>query len=140
MLRHLDISGCGCVGEEALRYVVEGCPNLQHLDVSGIPMSDGVFQKILTCKNLKSLFLTNCDLSKIKLDLIPKNIPGLLHLFIGPRYKIGYNSTRELSQHMPHLKIKDFSFLIGMNEYWRTKNEFVHYYFRDGRMPPKYLK
>ncbi|XP_023707773.1 uncharacterized protein LOC111864631 [Cryptotermes secundus] len=105
MLKHLDVSHCPALGAKAIKYVAEGCPQLQLLDVSGIPMSGSIFRQILRCRNLKALFFIRCDLRGINLKLVSTYIPGLLHLCIGPGFPLSNEALREIKQQMPHLTI-----------------------------------
>jgi hypothetical protein len=91
---------------KAIKYVAEGCPDLQHLNVSEIPMSGSMFRQILRCRNLKTLLIIGCDLTGINLNLISTYITGLLYLYIGPEFQLADKVIGELKQQMPHLTIK----------------------------------
>jgi hypothetical protein len=47
MLKCLEVSACIRVGRRAITYVAEGCPQLQHLNVSHNPVSERMFRQIL---------------------------------------------------------------------------------------------
>jgi hypothetical protein len=106
MLKYLDVSSCRDLGTKAIKYVAEGCPDLQHLDVSGIPMSGNMFRQILRCRNLKALLIIGCDFTGIDLKLISTYMPGLLCLCIGPEFQSPDKFISEMKQQMPHLTIK----------------------------------
>jgi Leucine-rich repeat (LRR) protein len=107
VLKYLDVSNCQQLDVTAFKYVAEGCPQLQHLDVSNIPISDGMFRQILRCRNLKALFMWDCDLTEIDLNLISTNISGLLYLYIGPRFQLRDDVRSEMKRTMPQLVIKE---------------------------------
>ncbi|PNF33443.1 hypothetical protein B7P43_G03354 [Cryptotermes secundus] len=126
LLTRLSVSHCQNVDKKAIQYVAEGCPQLQHLDVSGIPMSDELFRQILRCRTLTLLMMTFTDVSVIDLDLISTNIPGLKELLIGPKYKFGHDCTRDIKQHMPHLNIWAPQFASDIQDYYTQKYEYVN--------------
>jgi Leucine-rich repeat (LRR) protein len=88
LIKYLDVSGCTELGKKSMKYVAEGCPELQYLDVSGIPISEGMFRQILSCRNLKTLMMKGCDLGDIDLNLISTTIADLLSLHTGPRFQL----------------------------------------------------
>jgi hypothetical protein len=125
MLTHLDISYCQELGSKALRYVADGCPNLEHLDVSGISITNCVFRQILRCRNLKALFMRDCDLASIDLKLISTRIPGLEHLYIGPDFHIQDEVMSEMQRRMPNLTVKRASAVNGTKEYTHLKGKYA---------------
>jgi Leucine-rich repeat (LRR) protein len=128
MLKYLDVSKSRELGIKAIKYVAEGCPNLQHLDVSGIHISDGIFRQILRCRNLKTLFMKDCDLRWINLKLISTNISGLSHLYIGPDYRLQNEIKNELKQHMRDLTVTQASAERGSKEYSHLKSQQIMLY------------
>jgi hypothetical protein len=80
LLKYLKVSYCKQLDVTALKYVADGCPQLQYLNVSFIPITDGMFRQILRCRNLKTLIMWGCDLAGIDLNLISTNISGLTYL------------------------------------------------------------
>jgi hypothetical protein len=128
MLKYLDISKSKEVGTRAIKYVAEGCPDLQHLDVSGIPISENMFRQILRCRNLKTLFIRDCDLRQINLKLISRYIPGLLHLYIGPHFRLQDEVIREMKQQLRNLTITQASAEHGSKEYTHFKSENIVQY------------
>jgi hypothetical protein len=125
MLKYLDISLCVRVGKKAMKYVAEGCPQLQHLDVSRIPISDSMFRQILRCRNLKTLFMWDCKLSGINLCSISTHIDGLLLLYIGGKCQIPDEVINELQEQMALLHIKQDSVSCDASEYFRNKCELL---------------
>jgi hypothetical protein len=123
MLKYLDISDCGRVGKRAMTYVAEGCPQLQYLNVSRIPVSERMFRQILRCRNLKILLMRNCYLPNINLRLISTRINGLLYLLVGPEFELPDEVRNQLKQEMPHLVINEFSLLSDGSEYLRMKTD-----------------
>jgi Leucine-rich repeat (LRR) protein len=126
MLRHLDVSYCQELGgSRAFKYIADGCPNLDHLDVSGNSITNGVFRQILRCRNLKTLFMKDCDLERIDLKLISTSLPGLKDLFIGPDFHIRDEVMSEMQRRMPNLTVKRASAVNGSKEYTFIKSKFV---------------
>jgi hypothetical protein len=125
MLKYLDISLCVRVGKKAIKYVAQGCPQLQHLDVSSNPITHSMFQQILRCRTLKSLFMWDCDLSGINLRSISTHIDGLLYLYIGHECQIPDEVINELQLDMPLLHIKQDSVPCDVSEYLRNKSELL---------------
>lgn len=82
MLEYLDMRYCLDLDWTAIKYVAEGSPRLQYLDLSGNHITLAMFQQILKCKNLKTLLLKGCDLRGFNLRHIKTRIPGLKHLKI----------------------------------------------------------
>jgi hypothetical protein len=121
MLNCLDVSRCRQLGKKAMKYVAEGCPELQHLNVSAIPITDGMFRQILRCRNLKTLLMRHCDLRGIDLNLISTNICGLLYLYIGPQFEIEDDVRYKMKHVMPQLIIKQASVSCDASEYYRIK-------------------
>jgi hypothetical protein len=109
MLKYLDVSLCIRVGKKAMKYVAEGCPDLQHLNVSGIPISDSMFRQILRCRNLECLLMKDCDIRGINLKRTSTNISDLLQLHIGPHLELEEDVIEEMKQDMPHLVVRDAS-------------------------------
>jgi Leucine-rich repeat (LRR) protein len=128
MIRYLDVSKSKEIGTKAIKYVVEGCPKLQHLDVSGIPISEGMFRQILRCRTLRSLFMRDCDLRQIDLKLISTNISGLLHLYIGPHFRLQNRVKNEMNQQMRNLSIIQASPEHGSKEYSILKGQHIIQY------------
>jgi hypothetical protein len=128
MLKYLDVSKSKEIGTKAIKYVAEGCPDLQHLDVSGIPISDGMFRQILRCRNLKTLFMRDCDLRRINLKLISTNISGLLTLYIGPHFRLQDEVRNEMKQQMGNLTITQASAEQDSKEYMYLKGEHIVQY------------
>jgi hypothetical protein len=128
ILKYLDVSKSKEIGTKAIKYVAEGCPQLQHLDVSGIPMSDSMFRQILRCRNLRSLFMRDCDLRQINLKLISTNISGLLHLYIGPHFRLQDEVKSEMKQQMRNLTITQASAEHDSKEYSIIKSEHITHY------------
>jgi Leucine-rich repeat (LRR) protein len=128
MLKCLDVSGCIRLGTEAMKYVAEGCPQLEYLDVSRNPITDGMFGQILRCRTLKSLLMWDCDLSGINLRSISTHIDGLLYLYIGHECQIPDEVINELQQDMPILYIKQDSGSCDETEYYRTKTDVLSRY------------
>jgi Leucine-rich repeat (LRR) protein len=106
VLKYLDVSRCKQLDVTAFKYVAEGCPELEHLDISNIPISDSMFWQILRCRNLKILFMRDCDLTGIDLNLIATNISGLLYLYIGPRFQLRDDVISEMKRTMPQLVVQ----------------------------------
>jgi hypothetical protein len=129
MLKCLDVSRCTELGVEAMKFVAEGCPDLQNLDVSGILVSESMFRQILRCRNLKTLLIRYCDLRNIDLKLIPRNIPGLSYLYIGPCFPLPDDAINEMKETMPQLVIKQASYFCDGSEYFRIKTDFIPGYF-----------
>jgi Leucine-rich repeat (LRR) protein len=125
MLKYLDVSQSKEIGTKSIKYVAEGCPELQHLDVSGIAISDGMYRQILRCRNLKTLFMRDCDLRRINLKLISTNISGLLHLYIGPHFRLQNEVKNEMKQQMRNLTITQASAEYGSKEYSHLKGQHV---------------
>jgi Leucine-rich repeat (LRR) protein len=128
MLKYLDVSNSKEIGTKAIKYVAEGCPELQHLDVSGIPISDSMFRQILRCRNLKTLFMKDCDLTRINLKLISTNISGLLRLYIGPHFQLQNEVKNEMRQQMRNLTITQASAELCSKEYSKLKGQHVVHY------------
>jgi hypothetical protein len=105
-LRFLDVSICLRLDKKAMKYVADGCPEMHTLDVSGIPISDSMFRQILRCRNLKNLFMADCELTGVNLKLILTNTPGLRNLHIAPKFQLPHEVMSEIKQKMPHLNIK----------------------------------
>jgi hypothetical protein len=129
MLNYLDVSSCKQIGKKAIKYIAEGCPQLEHLDVSGIPLSDGMFRKILRCRNLKALLMWDCNLSGINLHLIPTNISGLLYLYIGPPSQLRDDVLSQVNHRMADLVIPQPSVAHNRNNYSKHKTEYIDLYF-----------
>jgi hypothetical protein len=129
VLKYLDVAGCKQLGVSALKYVTDGCPELQHLDVSGIPITDGMFRQILRCRNLKTLLMSHSVLRGIDLNLISTNISGLLYLYIGPRFQLRDDVISEMKRTMPQLVIKQALNFYDRCEYFRIKTNFILKYF-----------
>jgi hypothetical protein len=129
MLKFLDVSRCIELGLEAMTYIAEGCPGLELLDVSGIPISEGMFQQIVRCSNLKTLLMMNCYLAAIDLNLIPTNMSGISYLYIGPCFELQDDVINVLRAAMPHLLIYQASFVCGGEEYFRIKTDLIQTYF-----------
>jgi hypothetical protein len=129
MLRHLDVSRCTELGVEAMKYIAEGCPGLELLDVSGIPISDDMFQQIVRCSNLKTLLMMNCYLRNIDLNLIPTNMSGISYLYIGSCFQLPDDAINVLRAAMPHLVINQASFVCGGEEYFQLKTDLIQAYF-----------
>jgi hypothetical protein len=125
LLKSLDVSFCKYVDKKAMKYVAEGCPQLQHLDVSGITISDSMFRQILRCRNLKSLFMWACDLSEINPHLIPTNISGLSYLYIGPHLQLRDDAMSKIKQQMPNLTIKVATSQADKIEYIDRKTGYI---------------
>jgi hypothetical protein len=108
MLKYLDISECCALRAKAIKYVADGCPNLQYLNVSGITMTESVFRQVLRCRNLKTLSMSVFNLTGIDLELIPKKIPGLQKFNIAAEFgfKLPHKLICELQRRIPHLSIK----------------------------------
>jgi hypothetical protein len=128
MLKYLDISGCKALHKKAMKYVAEGCPDLQLLDVSGIPISDSMLRQILRCGNLTCLLMRACDLTGIDLNRISIHLSGLLCLYIGPHFQLRDDVIRDMKQHMPNLTIRNASVLHARREYSQIKSEYVPKY------------
>jgi hypothetical protein len=128
MIKYLDVSKCKELGKKAMKYVAEGCPDLEFLDVSGIPISESMFRQILRCRNLKALFMKDCDIREINLNLIPANISGLSHLYIGPQFQLRDDVKSEMMSQMPHLTIKEATLLPGITEYTLIKSKYFKQY------------
>jgi hypothetical protein len=122
MLKYLDVSDCRELGVEAMKFVAEGCPELQNLDGSNIPMSDGVFRQIMRCRNLKNLLMKNCDLRYIDLNPISTNIRFIV--YTRPGFQL-----REVKPTMPQLVIKQASYFSDGSEYFRITTDFISEYF-----------
>jgi hypothetical protein len=107
MLNYLDISECWKLRAKAIKHVADGCPNLQYLNVSGIPMTGSVFRQVLRCRNLKTLSMSVFHLTGIDLELIAKKIPRLQKFNIATEfdYKLPHNLICELQRRIPHLSI-----------------------------------
>jgi hypothetical protein len=129
MLKYLDVSRCTQLDDTALKYVAEGCPELQHLDVSAIHITDGIFRQILRCRNLKTLLMGDCVLSGIDLKLISKNMSGLLYLYTGDYEQLRNDVRSEMKRTMPHLVIKQASYFYDRSEYLRIKTDLIPEYF-----------
>jgi Leucine-rich repeat (LRR) protein len=129
LLKYLDVSRCTQLDVSAFKYVAEGCPQLQHLDVSGIPITDGMFRQILRCRNLKTLLMRHSALRGIDLNLISTNISGLLYLNIGPYVQLRDDDISELKRTMPQLVIKQASNFYDITEYFRIKTHLIPEYF-----------
>jgi hypothetical protein len=125
LIKYLDVSRCTELNVEAMQYVAESCPDLQNLDVSGIPMSEGVFRQILRCRNLKTLLMKDCDLGQIDLNLIITNISGLSYLSIGPRFQLPNDAINVMKKAMPKLVIKQASCSCDGSEYFGIKTDFI---------------
>jgi Leucine-rich repeat (LRR) protein len=125
VLKYLDISNCQQLDVTALKYVADGCPQLEHLDVSNIHITDGMFRQILRCRNVKTLLMGDCDLSGIDLNLIATNISGLLYLYIGPYEQLRYDVITEMKRTMPQLVIKQALTFYDITEYLRIKTELI---------------
>jgi hypothetical protein len=128
ILKYLDVANCRELGKKAMRYVTEGCPGLEFLDVSGIHISERMFQQILRCSNLKCLLIKDCDLSEINLNLIPVNISGLSHLCIGPHLQIRDDVISDMKNKMPHLSIVETSTESGIIKYKVIKKMYIKKY------------
>jgi Leucine-rich repeat (LRR) protein len=129
MLKYLNVSECRRLDRRGIAYVAEGCPQLQHLDVSGNRVSGGKFQQILRCRNLKTLLMRNCNLTNIDLRLISTHINGLLYLLVGPEFELPEEVRTQLKQEMPRLDIKEFTFSSDESEYLRMKTDPLPKYF-----------
>lgn len=129
MIKYLDVSYCKNVDKKAMKFVAEGCPELQHLDVSDIAIPDGLFRQILRCGNLKTLLMRNCDLGGIDLNLISTNISGLLYLYIGPRFQLRDDVINEVKETMPQLVIQQASYRCDGSKYFQIKTHFTPGYF-----------
>jgi hypothetical protein len=129
MLKYLDVSRCTELGKKAMKYVAEGCRDLELLDVSGIPISEGMFGQILRCRNLKTLLMMDCDLSQINLNLIPTNLSGLSYLYIGPHFQVQDDVINDMKRQMPQLTIKKASVLNILSEYTHVKTKYMQEYF-----------
>jgi hypothetical protein len=125
MIKYLDVSKCKELGKKAMKYVAEGCPDLELLDVSGIHISESMFRQILRCRNLKILLMRDCDLSHINLNLIPRNISGLSYLYIGPHSQLRDDVISDMKSRMPHLTIKKASVLPDPSEYSHIKTKYM---------------
>jgi hypothetical protein len=128
MLKYLDISNCVQLFKRAMKYVAEGCQGLELLDVSGIPISEGMFRQIVRCRNLKTLLMMDCDLSHIDLNLIPRNISGLSCLYIGPHFQLREDVISDMQRQMPCLTIRKASVLSGITEYLIIKGNYIQQY------------
>jgi hypothetical protein len=126
LLTCLDLSRCIELNKQAMKYIAEGCPLLQHLNVSCIPITERMFRQILKCTNLKTLLMRNCDLTGISLHLIPTNITSLLYLYIGPHFKLGDDVRYEMKRAMSQLVIKEASESCDASEYYRIKRDLTH--------------
>jgi hypothetical protein len=129
LLKYLDVSHCIELGKKAMKYVAEGCPELQHLDVSGISMLESMFRQILRCRNLKNLLMKNCDLAPINLGSISTHIDCLLYFYIGPDFQLPHDVRNQLKKQMPQLVIKEFSVTCDKCEYFRMKTDFLPRHF-----------
>lgn len=125
MLKVLDISYTKELGSKALRYVVEGCPNLQHLDVSGVAVEGSMFRQILRCRNLKTLFMKDCNLDCIRPKLMSANIPSLQRLYTGPDFQLRSEVLTELRQRMPNFVISVCSVVRPRKEYTHLKSQHI---------------
>ncbi|XP_033607397.1 uncharacterized protein LOC117282320 [Cryptotermes secundus] len=119
----LDVSYCSAFGKEAMKCVAEGCPQLQHLNVSSIPIPQKMFRQILKCTKLNTLLMRNCDLTDINLNLIPTNVTSLLYLYIGPQFQLADNVRYEMKRAMPQLVIKQASVSCDASEYYGIKRD-----------------
>jgi hypothetical protein len=101
------IMKCPALEAKAIKYVANGCPNLQYLNVSGIPMTERVFRLLLRCRKLKTLFISMFHLTGIELELIAKNISGLQKFSIAIEFdfKLPHKLICELQRRIPHLSI-----------------------------------
>jgi Leucine-rich repeat (LRR) protein len=126
-LKYLDVSACMYLDKKAFKYVAEGCPELHTLDISGTSVSDSIFRQILRCKSLKNLLMAECDLTSIDLNLIPRNIPGLRSLHIGPEREPSdiARVLAQLKRQMPHLDVKFVSLQHNQSEYMRRKGDYM---------------
>jgi hypothetical protein len=122
-LQFLDLSMCGAFSIELMQHVAEGCPQLQHLDVSGNFIFALTFENILNCKNLRTLLMRECDMPDADLSLISSNIPSLLYLYIGSRFVMETAAREALKQAMPRLVIKQTGASCVGTEYYRIKQE-----------------
>jgi hypothetical protein len=129
VLKYLDVSSCKQLDVTAFKYVAEGCPELQHLDVSHIPITDGMFRQILRCRNLKDLLMRHCASRGIDFNLISPNISGLLYLYIGPYFQLRDDVISEMKRTMPHLVIKQASNFYDRSEYLRIKSDLIPEHF-----------
>jgi Leucine-rich repeat (LRR) protein len=109
LLKYLDVSSCTELRKKAMKYVAEGCPELQYLDVSGIDISDGMFRQILRCSKLKTLLMEDCDLSAINLNLNLTNVTALLHSHIGPGFELLTDVMKKIEEGMSCMVIQDAS-------------------------------
>jgi hypothetical protein len=128
VLKYLDVSRCIQLDVTAFKFVAEGCPQLQHLNVSHIPITDGMFRQILRCRNLKALLMGDCDLSGIDLNLIATNMSGLLYLYIGDYEQLRDDVRSEMKRTMPQLVIKDASYFYDRSKYLRIKTNLIPEY------------
>jgi hypothetical protein len=133
LMKYLDVSGCTQLDKRVMKYVyvAAGCPSLELLDVSGIPLTDGMFRQILRCRKLQNLFMRECDLSHINLNLIPTNISGLSYIYIGPHLQLRDDVISDMKSQMPHLTIKKASVLPELSEYSHIKRNYMLQYFSD---------
>jgi hypothetical protein len=129
MLKFLDVSSCITLGKKAMKYVAEGCPELQHLDVSYNPISESMFRQILRCRNLEVLLMKHCDLRPVDLCSIPTHNDGLVYLYIGPDFQLPDDVRNQLKQQMPQLVIKQSSVTCDGSEYLGMKTDFLPKYF-----------
>jgi hypothetical protein len=130
MMKYLDVSGCIQLYKRAMKYAAEGCPDLELLDVSGVLLTEGMFRQILRCRKLKVLLMKDCDLSYINLSLIPTNITGLSHLYVGPHFKLRDDIVRDMQSQMSCLTIQNASVSSGLTEYHIIKGKYIQQYIQ----------
>jgi hypothetical protein len=109
LLKNLNLSNCIKLGKKAMKFVAEGCPELQNLNISGIYISDSMLRQILRCRKLKTLLMEECDLSGINLGLISAYITDLLHSHNGPGFEFLTDFMEKLQRDMSYFDIQDAS-------------------------------
>jgi hypothetical protein len=129
VLKYLDVSRCIKLDDQAMKFIAEGCPELENLDLSLIYISDAMFRQILRCKNLKTLLMRYCDVNHLSLNHFSTNIPGLMYLYVGHNLPMSYYVALELTETMPNLVIKEASFTCDGSEYLGIKTSFVPRFF-----------